>query len=33
MRNVITKAVGVESDVEVDYFELEEMIICGAALL
>ena len=24
MRNVITKAVGVESDVEVDYFELEE---------
>lgn len=37
MRNVITKAVGVESDVEVDYFELEEndnfaVLLCSDGL-
>lgn len=37
MRNVITKAVGVESDVEVDYFELEEsgnfaLLLCSDGL-
>lgn len=37
MRNVITKAVGVEPDVEVDYFELEEegnfsVVLCSDGL-
>ena len=37
MRNVITKAVGVEADVEVDYFELEEsgnfaVLLCSDGL-